>query len=106
MIRHETTSARAMATIGLSSLLLTGSIALADPGAAKGAIVSGPLTGSVPKAVCGAGDHTESGLQGQTTPAERFSGDSKTAYACNLKLVGQVQGEGNYSQNGPAYAGR
>ena len=67
--------------------------------------VSGPMTGSVPKAICGAGDHTESGLQGQTTPQERSSGDSKRAYNCNLQLVGQFQGEGNYSQDGPAYYG-
>jgi hypothetical protein len=94
-----------MAAIGLSGLLLGGSIALAGPDAAKGATVAGPMTGSVPKAVCGPGDHTESGLQGQTTPAERASGDSKRAYNCNLELVGQFQGEGNYSQDGPAYAG-
>jgi hypothetical protein len=61
--------------------------------------------GSVPKAHCGPGDHTESGLQGQTTPQERFSGDSERAYNCNLELVGQYQGEGNYSQDGPTYAG-
>lgn len=65
--------------------------------------VSGPMTGSVPKAICSPGDHTESGLQGQTTPQERSSGDSKTAYNCNLELVGQYQGEGNYSQDGPTY---
>src|SRR5215469_8801349 len=82
----------------LLSLLLGAFIALAKD-------VSGPMTGSVPKATCGAGDHTESGLQGQTTPQERSSGDSKRAYNCNLQLVGQFQGEGNYSQDGPAYYG-
>src|SRR5579859_6642539 len=61
--------------------------------------------GSVPKAHCGPGDHTESGLQGQTTPQERSSGDSERAYNCNLQLVGQFQGEGNYSQDGPTYYG-
>jgi hypothetical protein len=34
----------------------------------------------VPKTHCGRGDHTESGLQGQTTPAERGSGDSEEGY--------------------------
>src|SRR5262252_5454129 len=88
----------AAAVIALPSLLLGASITSAKE-------VSGPMTGSVPKAVCGAGDHTESGLQGQTTPQERSSGDSQRAYNCNLQLVGQYQGEGNYSQDGPAYAG-
>ena len=64
-----------------------------------------PFTGPVPKAHCGAGDHTESGLQGQTTVKERFSGDSERAYNCNLQLVGQHTGQGTYSQDGPAYAG-
>ena len=59
----------------------------------------------VPKAHCGPGDHTESGLQGQTTVRERFSGDSERAYNCNLQLVGQHTGQGAYSQDGPAYAG-
>src|SRR5215469_10215426 len=37
----------------------------------------------VPKAHCGPGDHTEDGLQGQTTVKERFfNGDSERAYNC------------------------
>jgi hypothetical protein len=64
---------------------------------------SEPLSGSVPKASCGRGDHTESGLQGQTTPDERFSGDSQRAYNCNLNLVSQFRGEGSVSQDGPTY---
>src|SRR5215472_15133679 len=59
----------------------------------------------VPKAHCGPGDHTESGLQGQTTVKERFTRDSQHAYTCNLQLVGQHTGQGAYSQDGPAYAG-
>jgi len=90
-----TVRAFAIVTGGLLSLLLSASIALAADG----------FPGSVPKAICGPGDHTESGLQGQTTPQERSSGDSERAYNCNLELVGQYQGEGNYSQDGPAYAG-
>jgi hypothetical protein len=53
-----------------------------------------PWTGPVPKADCGPWDWTESGLQGQTTPWERESGDSEGGYNCNLELVGQFQGEG------------
>ena len=43
------------------------------------------------------------GLQGQTTPGERSSGKSEGGYNCNLELVGQFQGEGAYSQDGPAF---
>jgi len=53
-----------------------------------------PWTQPVPKAQCGASDRTETGLQGQTTLAERQSGASQTAYNCNLELVGQVQEQG------------
>ena len=98
MNKQELVKLFAVAAVALPGLLLTTS-----NGSAKE--VSGPLTGSVPRAVCSPGDHTESGLQGQTTPQERSSGDSERAYNCNLELVGQYQGEGNYSQDGPAYFG-
>src|ERR1700730_2963866 len=65
-----------------------------------------PFAGTVPKAHCGPADHTESGLQGETTQQERFGGDSITAYNCNLQLVGeepQDTYQGAYSQDGPAY---
>src|SRR5215472_4228856 len=83
---------RAVAIVigGLLGLLLSASTASAQ---------------SVPKAICGPGDHTESGFQGQTTTQERFSGDSERAFNCNLELVGEFRGEGAYSQDGPAYAG-
>src|SRR5436190_19146599 len=61
--------------------------------------------GPVPKAQCGPSDHTESGLQGQTTSQERASGDSERGYSCNLELVGQFRGQGAFSQDGPAYFG-
>jgi hypothetical protein len=53
-----------------------------------------PWTGPVPKADCGPNDRAESGLQGQTTRAERESGDSELGYNCNMELVGQFQGDG------------
>src|SRR5215468_1035664 len=59
--------------------------------------------GPVPKAQCGPSDRTEGGLQGQTTAAERASGDSERGYNCNLELVGQFRGEGAFSQDGPSY---
>src|SRR5512133_494615 len=43
-------------------------------------------------------------IASQTTPEERSSGDSARGYNCNLELVGQYQGEGAFSQDGPAYA--
>lgn len=48
----------------------------------------------VPKAQPGPHDRPETGLQGQTTVAERENGDSERAYTANLELVGQYQGEG------------
>src|SRR5262249_10015398 len=89
--KHELVRAFAIATVALLGLLLGTSIAA-----------------SVPKANCGPHDRTESGLQGETTQEERFSGDSELGYNCNLELVGhEPQGafEGAYSQDGPAYAG-
>jgi len=54
----------------------------------------GPWTRPVPKAVCGPQDRVETGLQGQTTIAERMTGSSEKGYTCNLELVGQFRGEG------------
>ena len=88
MIKQERIWAIAIATVVSLALLLSASVALA---------------GSVRQAKCGRRDHTESGLQGQTTPQERSSGDSERAYNCNLELVSQFRGEGSVSQNGPAY---
>src|SRR5947207_1523156 len=108
MNKQELVRAFAIATVTLPGLLLSASIVLADGtgvGDKRANADPVPLTGSVPKADCGPGDHTESGLQGQTTTEERFSGDSKLGYNCNLELVGRYRGEGAYSQDGPAYAG-
>jgi hypothetical protein len=70
------------------------------------AISSDGFPASIPKATCGPTDHTESGLQGETTVQERFSGDSERAYNCNLELVGeepQDSYQGAFSQDGPAW---
>jgi len=98
MKKQELVRSFAAATVALPGLLLGASIALAADGFPR----------SVPKAVCGPGDHTESGLQGETTVLERFGGDSVRAYNCNLELVGQepqADFQGAYSQDGPAYSG-
>src|SRR5262245_27633572 len=44
------------------------------------------------KAVCGPGDKPETALQGQVTAAMRAAGFQ--GFSCNLKLLGQVKGEG------------
>jgi hypothetical protein len=49
-----------------------------------------PLT--VPKAVCGPGDHPETDLQGQVSAATRAAGFK--GYNCNLQLLGQSKGDG------------
>src|SRR6476646_7665910 len=90
----------AVSTAAVPGLLLSASIASAQ------AISSDGFPASVPKATCGPTDHTESGLQGETTKQERFSGDSETPYNCNLQLVGeepQDTYQGAFSQDGPAY---
>src|SRR5262245_28521587 len=46
----------------------------------------------VPKAVCGPGDTPEPALQGQVPAAVRAAGFA--GYSCNLKLIGQIKGEG------------
>jgi hypothetical protein len=53
-------------------------------------------TKPVPKADCGPNDRVETGLQGETTPEDRISGRSELGYNCNLELVGQHQGEGQW----------
>src|SRR4051794_27180542 len=51
---------------------------------------------TVGKAQCRNGniDRPETGLQGQTTAAERTSGASALGFSCNTDLVGQFEGEG------------
>jgi hypothetical protein len=46
----------------------------------------------MPRAVCGAGDHPESALQGQVTAAMRANGFK--GFNCNLQLIGQSKGDG------------
>src|SRR6516165_5793629 len=102
MNKQELVKLFAVSTAAVTGLLLSASIASAQ------AISSDGFPASVPKAICGPGEHTESGLQGETTEQERFSGDSERAYNCNLELVGeepQTVYEGAFSQDGPAYSG-
>ena len=82
MNRRDLARLFAVSAAAVPGLLLSASIASAQ------VISSDGFPASVPKAICGPGDHTESGLQGETTVQERFSGDSERAYNCNLELVG------------------
>src|ERR1700759_3259904 len=76
--------------------IVVGLVAFAPHGRAlQGATAEeGVWTRPVPKAVCGSRDRVETGLQGQTTIAERMTGQSEKSYNCNLELVGQFRGEG------------
>src|ERR1700741_3325426 len=96
MKKHHLAAVAVAAVIVLTSLLAGSIVASRQTGT--------PASASVPKATCGRSDHPESGLQGQTTPRERSSGDSERGYNCNLELVGRFQGEGAFSQDGPAYS--
>src|SRR5215467_9623658 len=106
---HNKTLVIAAVFVALVGSLLGAAIPSAATTAARDTHASAgrvPKTGPVPKAHCGPENHTESGLQRQTTVRERFfNGDSERAYNCNLQLVGQHTGQGAYSQDGPAYAG-
>ena len=83
-----------LSTVTLLGLLLSDSI-FADAGGRRATEVGS--MGPVPKAQCGPSDHTESGLQGETTAWERSSGDSLLGYNCNLELVGRFKGEGLFA---------
>jgi hypothetical protein len=82
--------------VAVLTLFLTLPLLLTIGGGAEGKKPAPPVpwSGSVPQAECGPNDRTETGLQGQTTVAERESGLSAQGFNCNLELVGQFQGEG------------
>src|SRR6266550_4009118 len=108
MHKQGSVRAFAIAAAALPALLLGTSTLSSQQTSAgeKRAVVNATSLKSVPKARCGRPDKTESGLQGQTTPDERSTGNSQGGYNCNLELVGQFQGEGAFSQDGPAYFDR
>jgi len=75
-------------------LTLTLSLVLAGCGGGSGSGSS--TTGNTLKASCASGDNVETGLQGQTTLAERMGGSAAQGIQCNLNLIGQSKGEGAY----------
>lgn len=81
-------------TAGLA--LAIGAFAACSGGKDRGAApVVDPGTVSVPKAVCGANDKPETGLQGRVPRAEVDSGRAAEGYTCNTELVSRF-GEDNY----------
>ena len=78
-------------SVALIGLALAGVVVAAGIGDSAGNTGRAPLT--VPKVTaCARGDKPETALQGQVPAALRQSG--YTGFNCNLKLVGQYQGEG------------
>ena len=79
------------------ALIVISSVALWGCGGGGG---SGSAQAQFPypteKATCSPGDNPETGLQGQSTLAERMGGSSAAGIQCNLNLVGQMQGQGAY----------
>jgi len=71
--------------VALSCLALSGAGETKQPG-------EGPIPLTVPKAVCGPGDHPETALQGQVPASLRASGFH--GFNCNLELIGQSKGDG------------
>src|SRR4030081_3225730 len=74
------------ALLGISCLALSAFAGGGGPVSGVGA----PLT--VPRAVCGPGDHPESALQGQVPAYMRAAGFQ--GFNCNLQLIGQSKGDG------------
>ena len=76
------------------ALVALASIGLWGCGGGGGGGGSG--SGTFAKALCAPGDNPETGLQGQSTLAERMGGSSAKGINCNLNLIGQSKGEGAY----------
>ena len=88
---HATANRNGIARALIGALVVTALAwaALMPAGAAPVAAVE-----TVPKAECGPDDLAETALQGQVPMSDRLSGRSLQGYNCNLKLVGEFQGEG------------
>src|SRR5712692_10932356 len=86
----------ATATVAAAVAINNGRVAARQglPDVRPDVVLTEPWSKPVPRAECGKGDRIENALQGQTTIAERMTGEALKAYNCNLELVGQFQGEG------------
>jgi hypothetical protein len=74
----------------MGGLLALSCMSLSTFGAPSAGEKAVPVT--IPRAVCGAGDHPESALQGQVPAALRATGFN--GFNCNLQLIGQSKGDG------------
>lgn len=83
----------------MGAITLVASAAIAT--VAGGASAAPPST-AIKSADCGPGSRPETGLQGQVPLADRESGRNQEGYSCNLKLLGEYQGEGS-SWVSPSY---
>jgi hypothetical protein len=86
-------NARRLGNLAALALIVVSCVGLWGCGGGGGT-VNAPLQSE--KAACSPGDNPETGLQGQTTLAERMGGSAAKGINCNLNLIGQFQGEGAY----------
>ncbi|MGA2552305.1 MAG: hypothetical protein ABSF50_19340 [Burkholderiaceae bacterium] len=93
-MRNRTQRSWEVVRLGLAvfSGLALGAIASAGEPESASASASDPPFATVPKAHCSAEDHPETALQGQVPAALRATGFK--GFNCNLKLIGQVRGDG------------
>jgi hypothetical protein len=75
------------------ALVCASSAALWGCTAGAGGDAPAPGSSSTPRAICGPGDHAETGLQGQV-PAPLRKPGGFAGFNCNLALSAQVRGEG------------
>jgi hypothetical protein len=89
-MKIKTRSPRWLKSFLLVVFSVSAGIAFIAPAAEDEDSSEGPRT--VPRAVCGAEDHPETGLQGQVPAALRAAGFQ--GFNCNLKLIGQSRNDG------------
>jgi hypothetical protein len=88
--------ARRLGNFAALALIVVSSVGLWGCGGGSSSNPQPQFPFSKEKATCSPGDNPETGLQGQSTLAERMGGSSAKGIQCNLNLVGQSQGEGAY----------
>ena len=78
-----------------SSSSIPQSVAIASGAITEASMTTeAPITETPTAAQCGAGSLPEGAIQGEVPLADRQSGRNLQGYRCNLKLIGQYQGQG------------